>query len=286
MDGFQNKGKMSQPRGKLLLLFLIIFAACTVWLIAYHVSAAENEAQMTALQKAAFSSQQASSSREIPSGSSACNSATLSSKVSKASKASTASSSVRAQPRFKKLQEQNSDIEAWIQIEGTKVNYPVMQTPKNPEFYLHRNLKKQEESRGLPFLDAKSTLKKSRNYLVYGHNMKDGTAFAGLLGYLNQNFCKEHPIIRFDTPYGMGDYRVIAVFRSRIYTTDSKAFKYYQYADIETQEAFNTYITNVKKREDYTTGMTASYGDQLLTLSTCYKYVEDGRLVIVAKKVR
>ena len=97
-------------------------------------------------------SQQASSSREIPSSSFAWNSAADPSKVSKVS---TVSSSVRARPQFKKLQEQNGDIEAWIQIEGTKVNYPVMQTPKNPGYYLHRNLEKQKESRGLPFLDAK-----------------------------------------------------------------------------------------------------------------------------------
>lgn len=284
MSRFQEKKRKFSFREKLLLLILlIVFAACTVWLVAYHVNAAENEAQMTALQKATFTSQQASSSRMPSSNSSLKSSVAASSKVSKAS---VASSEVRVQPQFPKLRAQNSDIQAWIQIEGTKVNYPVMQTPKNPEFYLHRNLEKQEESRGLPFLDVKSTLRKSRNYLVYGHNMRDGTIFAGLLGYLNQSFCKEHPIIHFDTPYDMGDYRVIAVFRSRIYTTDSKAFKYYQYANIETQEAFNTYITNVKKLEDYSTGMTASYGDQLLTLSTCYKYVEDGRLVIVTKKVK
>lgn len=279
----EKKGKFSFREKLLLLIFLIVFAACAVWLVAYRVNAAESEAQMAALQKATFTSQQASSSRALSSSSSLKSSAAVS---SKASKASAVSSSVRAQPQFEKLQAQNSDIQAWIQIEGTKVNYPVMQTPKKPEFYLYRNLAKQEENRGLPFLDAKSMLKKSKNYLVYGHNMRDGTAFAGLLGYLDQSFCKAHPIIHFDTPYGLGNYQVVAVFRSKIYKTDSKAFKYYQFADIETQDAFNTYIKNVKKRADYDTGTTVSYGDQLLTLSTCYQYVEDGRLVVVAKQVK
>lgn len=284
MHRFRHKKTKFSFREKLLLLiFLIIFVACAAWLITYRVNAAESEAKMAALRTSAFSSQQVPSSSALLSSSSAPKStAASSSKVS----AAPSSAAVRALPQFQKLQAQNSDIKAWIQIDGTAVNYPVMQTPKVPEFYLHRNLAKQQESRGLPFLDVKSSLKKSKNYFVYGHNMRDGTAFAGLLGYLNKSFFQNHPVIHFDTQYGAGDYRVIAVFRSRIYTTDDKAFKYYQYADIETKSAFNTYIKNVKKRTDYDTGLTASYGDQLLTLSTCYKYVENGRLVIVAKKVK
>ena len=277
MNRLRNPKKKFSFREKLLLLvFLIIFATSVVWLIVYHANAAKNEAQMAALRAATFSSSAAPPSSQPK----------ISAVLSSQKASSAASSAVREIPQFQKLQAQNHDIQAWIQICGTAVNAPVMQTPEQPEYYLHRNLKKQEESRGLPFLDAKSSLKKSKNYLVYGHNMRDGTAFAGLLGYLNKSFCIQHPIIHFDTPYGIGDYRVVTVFRSKIYTTDSKAFKYYQYADIETKTAFNTYIKNVQKRAEYDTGVTASDGDQLLTLSTCYKYVENGRLVIVAKKVK
>ncbi|HCA72319.1 MAG TPA: hypothetical protein DEP27_07475 [Ruminococcaceae bacterium] len=271
-----KKKKFSFKEKLLLLFFFIIFAASVTWLIVYRVNAAENEAQMAALRASALSSSQVpSSSTPLPS-----------SQV-KSAAASSASSAVSSAVRaFPQLQAKNSDIKAWIQIEGTAVNYPVMQTPKEPEYYLHRNLAKQAESRGLPFLDVKSDLKKSKNYLVYGHNMRDGTAFAGLLGYLDKSFCKKHPIIHFDTQNGTGDYQVIAEFRSKIYRTDSKAFKYYQYADIETKNHFDTYIKNVKKRADYDTGLTASYGEQLLTLSTCYQFVKNGRLVIVAKKVK
>ncbi len=238
---------------------------------------------MAALRESAFSSQRGSFSGT----SSITDPPKSTAEFSEASPAASAVSSSRGiLPQFQQLQAQNNDIKAWIQIEGTKVNYPVMQTPEEPEFYLHRNLHKEEESRGLPFLDAESDLEKSKNYLVYGHNMRDGTAFAGLLGYLDQSFFEKHRMIRFDTQYGAGNYQVIAVFRSRIYTTDSKKFKYYQYENIETQDDFNTYINHVKKLEDYETGVGASYGDQLLTLSTCYEYVKDGRLVIVAKKVK
>lgn len=258
------------------LFFFAVFLGCVSWLIASRVSAGVNEAQMASLRQAAFAS-----SRAAPQSAGSRSGGSPASALSSGPAEKTAS----VLPQFQQLRTENGDIAAWIKIDGTKVNYPVMQTPRDPEYYLHRNLARQPESRGLPFLDAKSDLLKSRNYLVYGHDMKDGTAFAGLVNYLREGFYSAHPTIRFDTLYGTGTYTIISVFRTKVYRQGDRVFKYYQYADLETEASFDVYIKNIRKLSEYPIGTAAGYGDQLLTLSTCYEYVEDGRLVVVAQKV-
>ena len=80
------------------------------------------------------------------------------------------------------LYAQNSDLIGWIEIEGTKIDYPVMQTPDDPEYYLHRDFNREYSASGTPFLDSASVvLPKDNavtwNWLIYGHNMKFGTMF-------------------------------------------------------------------------------------------------------------
>lgn len=265
-------GALGKREKTAFFLFLAVFVFCAFWLTAYRVNAGTNERQMADLRRAAFSS--SSTAGSAPAAPVATHAESGSSETKPA-----------MVPQFRTLLSKNADIAAWVQIEGTGINYPVMQTPYDPEYYLYRNLGKQHESRGLPFLDAASNLLKSGNYLVYGHNMKDGTAFADLVGYLRKSFYEAHPSIRFDTLYGTGSYRIISVFRTRVYRQQDRVFKYYRYADLETREDFDAYVANVKRMSEYPIDTTAVFGDRLLTLSTCYEYVPDGRLVIVAKKV-
>ena len=86
-------------------------------------------------------------------------------------------------PEYEVLYEKNHDLFGWVQIEGTKLNYPVMVTPDAPEYYLHRDFDRQESSSGVPFLDE-DCLVGEGNYLVYGHNMNAGTMFAPLISYV------------------------------------------------------------------------------------------------------
>ena len=182
------------------------------------------------------------------------------------------------------LKEQNPDFYGWISIEGTKINYPVMYTPEDPEYYLKRAFDRSESQSGVPFLDAACT-ETGGNYLIYGHNMKNGSMFATLLSYKDSNFAEEHPTIQFDTLTESGTYTVIAAFFSEIYPTDSQnVFRYYQYAELNTPEKLDAYIKNIEAVALYPTGVTAEYGDQLLTLSTCSYHTANGRFVVVAKK--
>jgi sortase B len=184
------------------------------------------------------------------------------------------------------LHEQNPDIVGWIKIDDTRVDYPVMWTPDDPEFYLRRNFQKEDSVAGTPFLDAASTMPGSSNWLIYGHNMKNGTMFHDTLKYEDKAFYDGHKTIHFDTLEGEGLYEIVAVCYTQIYEENAQVFKYYQYASIVDEASFDAYVQGVKALSIYDTGVTPVWGDQLITLSTCEYSVEDGRFIIVARKVQ
>ena len=189
--------------------------------------------------------------------------------------------------KYVDLYEANSDIIGWITVDGTKIDYPVMQTQDDPEFYLRRNFQKEHATAGVPFMDASSDIFVPTSYfLIYGHNMKNGTMFHDMLKYKDKSFYQEHKTFRFDTIYkgGQGTYEIIAAGYSKIYPEDSDAFKYYQYAGITSRSDFNEYLKGVKELSEYNTGVSAEYGDQLVTLSTCAYHEKNGRFFIVGKR--
>jgi len=188
------------------------------------------------------------------------------------------------QTAYDDLYKQNSDFFGWLRIEDTSLDYPVMYTPEDPEYYLHRAFDKSYSSSGVPFLDG-NCYEGGNNYLIYGHNMKRGSMFSVLLSYEEQSFWQQHPTIVFDTLYEHGEYEVIAAFYSKIYPEDTQGvFRYYQYTDLTDKTVFEEYLSQVQDSSLYDTGIEASYGDTLLTLSTCAYHTENGRFVVVAKK--
>jgi len=188
-------------------------------------------------------------------------------------------------PEYADLYEKNDDLVGWIRIPGTKINYPVMQTKDDMEYYLHRDFDGDEDVNGLPFLDARCDVNKpSTNLLIYGHSMSSGAMFAGLMDYKNYEFYQEHKTIYFDTMHERGEYEVVAVFQSRVAYVDEVAFRYYNFIQADTQTEFDSFISAVTQLSYYDTGIEASYGDCLLTLSTCDREITDGRLVVLARK--
>ncbi|MCI8486924.1 MAG: class B sortase [Clostridia bacterium] len=189
--------------------------------------------------------------------------------------------------QLEELKKQNNDIIGWIEIENTLINYPVLQCEDN-NFYMTHNYKKEYSAEGSIFLDKDYNWElPSSNLLLYGHNNKNKTMFAELLNYKEESYYKEHPTIRFTTLAEDKTYEIIAVFKSRVYYKSEKdVFRYYYFINAENEEEYNNYINESKKASLYDTGKTATYGDQLLTLSTCEYSQEDGRFVVVAKKVQ
>ena len=184
--------------------------------------------------------------------------------------------------------EQNQDMIGWLSIEGTGINYPVVRTPGNNEKYLRRGFDGAYATGGTLFLDENCDPgidKVTANQMIYGHDMNDGTMFGKLHLYADEEYGREHSVIRFDTLWEKGEYRLLAAFYTKVYYTTDTEFKYYQFFDAETEREFDDYVANVKALAEYDTGVSAQYGDTLLTLSTCSDHVENGRFVVVAKKV-
>lgn len=186
---------------------------------------------------------------------------------------------------YRKLYKKNNDLIGWVLVKGTKIDYPVMQTKEDSEYYLHRNFKKEQDVNGMPFLDAKCDVEDANsNLMVYGHHMKSGLMFAHLEDFENADFYQKHKIIQFDTLYEKREYEVVAVFRSKIYKKEEEVFKYYQYGGPLSARQYKTYVKNCQKLSVYKTGVEPVYGEQLLTLVTCAYHTEEGRFVVVARR--
>ncbi len=186
---------------------------------------------------------------------------------------------------YQTLYNKNKKLIGWIKIDDTQIDYPVMQTANN-EYYMDHNFNQEYDRNGSLFLDKDCDIvHRNTNLIIYGHHMKSGKMFGGLNKYSSEEYCKAHPNIQFDTIYERGTYEVMYVFRSRIYNEDEVVFKYYQFLDAASAQEFNSNMQEMAALSLYDTGVTASYGDQLLTLSTCDYSEEDGRFVVVAKRV-
>lgn len=188
------------------------------------------------------------------------------------------------------LHKKNSDIVGWVTVPDTRIDYPVMQTPDEPEYYLRRNFKKEDSVAGTPFMDAASKIGSSKNYLIYGHNIKAGTMFHQLLKFEEEDFWKEHKYFYYDELVDgkqvEGKYEVVCFFRSEIAAEDADVFKYYEYADIEDEQDYERYIVNIKAIAPFDTGVYPEWPEQLVTLSTCAYHADNGRFALVGRKVK
>lgn len=185
---------------------------------------------------------------------------------------------------YQALYEINRDMVGWIQIEDTAINYPVVQTPKEPNFYLRKNFYKEKATCGTIYVrEACDVNLPSDNVTVYGHNMRNGTMFADLHKYEKKSFWEDHRYVNFDTLHEYRTYEIFSIFKT---TADlTKGFTYHIYDTFATEKAFNEYVSTCKNIDLYDTGIRPNYGEKLLTLSTCDKSIPDGRLVVVCRLV-
>lgn len=183
--------------------------------------------------------------------------------------------------RYEALYRENDDLVGWIKIDGTNINYPVVQSKDAPNFYLKHDFEKNYTDYGCPYAQQNCDVQApSDNVVLYGHNMKDGTMFCDLTNYKSESFWAQHRTIQFDTLTQKNEYTVIAAFKGEA----SELFAYNAFVDAETPEEFDAYVAAVKELALYDTGISAAYGDKLITLSTCEYSFENGRMVVVAKR--
>lgn len=168
---------------------------------------------------------------------------------------------------------------AWIEISGTDIDYPVMQKQGDSEYYLRRNYKDEYSYSGIPFLDENCNIRLSKNLIVYGHNMKDGTMFSDLTKYKDLKFCTEHQAMKLTIDGITYDYTLYAV--CSVDASDG----WYTFTGQTSEDNFAELISHIQNRSSYISSTEqAEYGDQFLTLSTCDYASENSRLIVIAKR--
>ena len=178
------------------------------------------------------------------------------------------------------LKAENPDFVGWIKIEGTSVNYPVVQTKAEPQYYLRRSFEGSYSIAGTPFLDAQCDMEKGIGLIIYGHNMNDGSMFADIAGYTQETYWREHPIIQCDSLTRQREYEVMAVLQFK--DSEQAAQDYYSVPCDEMN--FTEYISRLADAALYDTGIQAVWGDQILALSTCSRQDSDSRILVIARK--
>jgi len=187
-------------------------------------------------------------------------------------------SEIRSQ--FNSLLEINSDIVGWLEIEGTNINYPILHAEDN-DYYLKRNYLKEEARAGSIYLDYRNSIEEfSRNNVIYGHRMKDGSMFGQLKKFLDEDFFKNHSKILYDTLYESYELEVFAVYKT---TTDF----YYIQTDFTSNEEYGHFLNSLKDKSVYKSSSSVGIEDTIITLSTCDYGVDrdEGRLVVHAKLI-
>ncbi len=190
-------------------------------------------------------------------------------------------------PELADLYAQNSDLVGSLEVVGTDINYPVMQTPNDPEYYLKRDFYGESSTAGTLFVDYRCDIvNPTTNTIIYGHNMRSGTMFGGLKRYLNHDFYLAHKTIIFKTLYEQQEYEIVGVGLSAVGYDDEDTYKYYNFINAVTGAELQEFLDNIQSLSVFDETIDISAEDKILTLSTCNSYTEDGRMFVVAKRVK
>ncbi|WP_117168926.1 class B sortase [Paraliobacillus sediminis] len=184
--------------------------------------------------------------------------------------------------QFDSLREINTDIIGWITVEGTQIDYPILQEENN-DHYLYRNYKEEDSRAGSIFMDYRNdiTSETNKNIILYGHRMKDGSMFGQLKKYLNEDFFKSANAVYLDTLYEGFSLEVFSVYQT---TSDF----YYIQTDFNEETDFMPFIEGLRDKSLYQSNVSISEEDTIVTLSTCDYSLDNnnGRLVVHAKLVQ
>ena len=158
-------------------------------------------------------------------------------------------------PGYKDIYDQNNDTVGWIKMEGTKINYPVLQTPSDPNYYLYRDFDKKQSKRGSIYAWGDADINKpSDNITLFGHHMADGSMFACLNDYTSKDAWDKNNLIFFDTLTEYHTYKIFAVFKTS--ANVGEGFSYHKFVDAANEQEFNEFVSTCKKLSFYDTGIT------------------------------
>ncbi|MBQ2092928.1 MAG: class B sortase [Clostridia bacterium] len=185
---------------------------------------------------------------------------------------------------FSPLEEHNSDFVGWLKIEDTQIDYPVVKSSEDdPEYYLRRDFDKNYSYSGTPFIGSGCD-EYSDVFIIYAHNMKNGTMFTDLDKYADASWAKEHRDFEFSTLREKRTYRVFAAFKTEI-GSDGE-FKYYEYAGNLDSDDYKDAVAKFAEHSETAMDDIPDEKAQLLILSTCSYHTDNGRFAIVAYRIK
>lgn len=180
-------------------------------------------------------------------------------------------------PNFASLKNTNSDVIGWIQIPGTKVNYPIVQGSDN-EYYLTHTVNGEENPGGAIFMDADIENRfEDKNAIIYGHNLKSGAMFSRLNRYARKSFWNANRYIYITTPFGMDVYEVFSAYQT---TADADIY-YYGFSE---DQYYQDYLDRITSYSIFNAGVAVGVDDYIITLSTCANDTTQ-RFIVHAKKI-
>lgn len=184
---------------------------------------------------------------------------------------------------FELLLEENMDFIGWIKIDDTAINYPVVKA-YDYDYYLTHDFYGKENKYGCIFVkDIADIQTPGTNFVVYGHNMKNGAMFGSLKEYKNIKYYNKHPYVSFRMQDKSYIYDIVAAFETDALMEDSEEYPYYEFYEAKTQTDFDEFYNFIKEKSFYDTGIDAEYGDRFITLSTCSSKGDDYRFIVVGK---
>jgi sortase B len=193
---------------------------------------------------------------------------------------------VRIPNPYKEKFLENEDMVGWLTLKDSPIDCPVMWTPENEEKYLHMDFNGNYSVGGCLLLDTDSALDPlTTNLIIHGHNMGNGTMFGTLSKFESEEYMEKHKFFHLHTKDYDHRYKVMAVFRSKVFYVSDECFKYYKFFEAKDEKEFEDFYNNVKEMSLYDTGVEAKYGDKFLTLSTCSYHTQNGRFVVVCKEI-
>lgn len=188
--------------------------------------------------------------------------------------------------KVRELNKINSDIVGWIEIENTNISYPVMIYTDN-SYYLDKNYNKEYSVFGSLFINYKfDFLSDSSNMLIYGHNNKNGSMFADLLKYADEDFIENSKYIHYTSLEEEMIFEIFSVLKTRVfYQYETDVFRYYNFVNSNSEVEYLEFVNNAKSSSLYESNISITYPNKLITLSTCAYHTENGRFAIIGSLV-
>lgn len=180
------------------------------------------------------------------------------------------------------IYKKNNDFVCWINIDGTLINYPVMYTPDDPQYYLRRAFDKSDSQSGTPFVGEGGNIN-SDCFIIYGHNMGNDSMFGTLDRYKEAAFYKKASTFTITTLTERRTYEVFAAIET--YVSDEEGLYPYKYSGNIDLKDYDDLTNWLLDHALYDTGVFPSYGEQIVLLSTCSYHTKSGRFVVAARRI-